>query len=241
VPARGGSKSIPRKNLVPLAGRPLLDYGVRATQAAGWMERIVCSTDDDAIAARAIALGIEVARRPAELATDEAKVADVAREFLATEGRRGRAIPDVLVLVQPTSPFLRPTDVVALMAAMDAAPTARSGQTVTRCPHNHHAWNQRELADGRVRFRYAQERARGYNKQTKPANYVFGNLVAIRCDALMSGEDFFAEPSVGVEIESPHDFDLDKSSDIAVANALIAAGQIDLSHLDIPTKKQQVK
>jgi CMP-N-acetylneuraminic acid synthetase len=241
VPARGGSKSIPRKNLALLAGRPLLDYGIRATQAAGCMERLVCSTDDDAIAAHATALGVEVARRPAELATDEAKVADVAREFLGTEGRRGLRIPDVLALVQPTSPFLRPTDVVALMAAMDAAPSARSGQTVTRCPHNHHAWNQRELIDGRVRFRYAHERAQGYNKQTKPANYVFGNLVAIRTDALMSGEDFFAEPSVGVEIENPYDFDLDQPSDIAIADALIASGQIDLSHLEILTKKQQVK
>ena len=232
VPARGGSKSIPRKNLVMLAGRPLLDYGVCAAQASGRLERIVCSTDDDAIAARASQLGIEVVHRPATLATDDAKVADAARDFLASEARQGRGVPDILVLIQPTSPFLQPTDLARLLDAISADRAARSGQTVARCPHNHHAWNQREFTDGRLRFRYASERRVAYNKQAKPANFVFGNLIATRADALMAGEDFFAEPSVGVEIAAPYDFDLDVAGDVAIAEALIAAGLVNLSHLN---------
>ena len=65
VPARGGSKSIPRKNLLTLDGRPLLDYCVRAAQASRRFVRIFCSTDDSVIAARAHELGIEVDARPA--------------------------------------------------------------------------------------------------------------------------------------------------------------------------------
>jgi CMP-N,N'-diacetyllegionaminic acid synthase len=57
VPARGGSKSIPLKNLASLAGRPLLDYVVRAGQKSGALARMICSTDHDAIAAHARDLG----------------------------------------------------------------------------------------------------------------------------------------------------------------------------------------
>ncbi len=226
VPARGGSKSIPLKNLVRLAGVPLLDYGVRAVQASGCADRIICSTDDNGIAARAGELGIEIDRRPAHLATDDAPVAEVAREFL---GRHGT--PDLLLLVQPTSPFLLPEHVRALIDAMIKDSGARSGQTVTPCPHNHHAWNQREVTEGRVRFKFPAERAAGYNKQSKPKLYVFGNLVAVRPAVLLEGKGFFVEPSVAVEIPAPYDFDLDRPGDVAIAEALIGSGAVRLSHM----------
>jgi len=226
VPARGGSKSIPLKNLVPLAGVPLLDYGVRAAQASGRLARIVCSTDDERIVARARHLGVEVDWRPPDLATDATPVADVAREFL---GRAGT--PDLLVLVQPTSPFLLPEHVHALLDAMAGDVEARSGQTVARCPHNHHAWNQREVTDGRVRFKFPAERSAGYNKQAKPKHYVFGNLIVVQGAALLQGAGFFGEPSVAVEISPPYDFDLDGPADLGVAEALIAAGTVRLPHM----------
>ena len=226
VPARGGSKSIPLKNLVPLAGVPLLDYGVRAAQTSGRVTRIICSTDDERIAARARHLGIEVDWRPAALATDEAPVAEVAREFLERTGR-----PDVLLLVQPTSPFLLPEHVQALLDAMARDPAARSGQTVAVCPHNHHAWNQREVVDGRVCFKFWAERAAAHNKQAKPKLFVFGNLVGARSSALLDGTGFFAEPSVAVEVPAPYDFDVDRPADVSVAEALIRSGGVRLSHM----------
>lgn len=232
VPARGGSKSIPYKNLAPLAGRPLLAWGVAAARAAGCCARIVCSTDDDRIAACAVELGIEVDRRPAELATDMAAVADVARDFLR---RQTAPLPDILLLVQPTSPFLRPADVTALVDAMAAAPDARSGQTVTPIPHNYHAWNQRVVEDGRVRFMYAAERRSAYNKQKKPHLYSFGNLVAVRPQALLDGGDFFAEPSVAAEIHWPYNIDVDAPDDLRLAEALIAAGMVSLAGGVAPT------
>jgi CMP-N-acetylneuraminic acid synthetase len=203
-----------------------MDFVVRAAKASGRLARIVCSTDDTQIAARAQELGIEVDWRPVGLATDESPVAEVAREFL---GRAGA--PDILVLVQPTSPFLLPEHVRLLLDAMTADRAARSAQTVTVCPHNHHAWNQREVRDGHIRFRFPAERAAAYNKQTKPKHYVFGNLVAVRAAALLDGEGFFAEPSVAVEIPAPYDFDLDTPGDLATAEALIHEGVVRLPHM----------
>lgn len=231
VPARGGSKSIPYKNLVPIDGRPLLDYGVTAAKASGLCSRIVGSTDDSRIAERFAALGVECDRRPADLATDDAPVADVVREWLTRTREDGAVLPDILVLVQPTSPFLRPRDIAQLLSKMSSDQEARSGQTIVTCPHNAHAWNQRAFENGHVRFVHAEERRRAYNKQTKPRHWLFGNLVAARADALLAGEGFFATPAVGVEIERPYDFDLDTRADVAIAEAMIASGCVELAHM----------
>lgn len=229
VPARGGSKSIPYKNLAPVNGIPLLDYGVRAAQAAGCLDRIVCSTDDERIAERARHLGIEVDRRPDHLATDEAAVADVARDFLLRQTEAER--PEIIVLVQPTSPFLLPEHVKLLADRLRTDLAANSAQTVTPVPHNHHAWNQRVLEDGHVRFQFEAEREVAYNKQKKPKLYVFGNLVAVRSRALLAGQAFFAKPSIACEIPWPYDLDLDSPADLALAEAMIAAQLVELHHL----------
>lgn len=222
VPARGGSKSIPRKNLVALGGRPMLDYGIRAAQASGALSQIVCSTDDPEIAARARELGIETDARPAGLSEDDTPVADVVREFL----RRATQPWDVVVLIQPTSPFLLPAHVQAVVKCFEEHPEIQSAQTIVSCPHNAHAWNQRLVEQGLVRFRYKEERERAYNKQGKPKHFLFGNLVAARAGALLRGNSFFAEPSAGVEIARPHDLDVDGYDDLALAEALIAAKRI---------------
>jgi CMP-N-acetylneuraminic acid synthetase len=235
VPARGGSKSIPHKNLVRIAGVPLLDYGVKAVQASGAASRILCSTDDPAIADRARALGIEVDPRPAHLGGDDTLVADVLRELLG----RAPALPDWVLLVQPTSPFLLPEHVTALLDAACARPEALSAQTVSPCVHNHHAWNQRRVGDGLVEFAFAAERARAQNKQAKPKLYVFGNLVAFRPAALDHPLGVFAPPSVAVAVERPYDFDLDTKEDVAIAEALIASGAVALPHLFPQSRSHQ--
>jgi CMP-N,N'-diacetyllegionaminic acid synthase len=231
VPARGGSKSIKLKNLVPLGGRPLLDYVVLAALAWGGCERIVCSTDHAEIARRCRELGIETDPRPGHLAGDGAAVADVARDFVTRSCQTSEARPDWLILLQPTSPFVLPQHLEDLAAAIRAHPRANSAQNIVTVPHNHHAWNQRVVAEGEVTFAYAEERARAFNKQLKPRHYIFGNLVAVRARALLAGGDFFATPSRGVEIERPYDFDIDGPEDLKQAEALLRARCVHLHHL----------
>jgi CMP-N,N'-diacetyllegionaminic acid synthase len=228
VPARGGSKSILRKNLALLGGRPLLDYGVHAAQAAGVLSRIICSTDDAEIADRASHLGIDVDARPAALGQDDTPVAAVVRELL----ERMPAPPDIVVLIQPTSPFLLPAHVATVVALLRDQPQLQSAQTIVACPHNSHAWNQRIVDDGIVAFRYKAERERAYNKQGKPKHFLFGNLVAARTQALRDGLSFFAEPSGAAEIARPYDLDVDGLDDLALAEALLASGRVALPFLN---------
>ena len=101
IPARGGSKGIPDKNLAPVAGRPLLAWTCAAATESARLDRVVCSTDSDEIAAAATACDVEAPfRRPAELSGDETPMLDVVRDALAR-------LEDVSVVVvlQPTSPL----------------------------------------------------------------------------------------------------------------------------------------
>lgn len=115
IPARGGSKGIPGKNIVPLCGRPLIDYTIKAALAVAPRDRILLSTDSDDIARVSCQCGLEVNyRRPAELATDTAGSREVMLDAMDYADSRGVEY-DAVVLLQPTSPLRLPEDIAGAM------------------------------------------------------------------------------------------------------------------------------
>jgi CMP-N-acetylneuraminic acid synthetase len=106
IPARGGSKGIPAKNLVDLAGKPLLAWSIEAANASTCLATVVVSTDDRAVAETAAGLGATVLDRPAALAADDSPMIDVVLH--AVEALPGH---DAICLLQPTSPLRRSTHV----------------------------------------------------------------------------------------------------------------------------------
>jgi len=98
IPARGGSKGVPRKNLRPLLGRPLIAWSIDAAKQSKLLDHFVVSTEDPEIAAVARQEGAEVLARPPELATDDATTKAVLQHVVEVLG------PEELVVLQPTSP-----------------------------------------------------------------------------------------------------------------------------------------
>jgi GTP:adenosylcobinamide-phosphate guanylyltransferase len=128
IPARGGSKGLPRKHLLPLRGKPLLAHTIEAARAAG---RIVVSTDDAEIARVARDWGAEVFDRPAHLATDTASVRDALFHTLdGLVAREGRP-PDAFAILFATSPWRPPGMFEALSRKLENAFVAWA---VTRVP-----------------------------------------------------------------------------------------------------------
>ncbi|GAA2708014.1 MULTISPECIES: acylneuraminate cytidylyltransferase [Streptomyces] len=118
IPARGGSKGVPAKNLAPVGGVPLVARAVRECRAAQLVTDVVVSTDDPAIAAAAEAAGAEIVHRPAELSGDTASSEGAVLHAMETyEGAHGCRV-DVVLLVQCTSPFLTATDIDGVAAAV---------------------------------------------------------------------------------------------------------------------------
>jgi CMP-N,N'-diacetyllegionaminic acid synthase len=112
VPARAGSQGLPGKNLRPLAGRPLIGWTLAAGQASNTIDRLVVTTDDEAVIALAETMGVETLRRPAELADASASVIDAIDHALISLGRGW----DYVVLLQPTSPLRTAADIDGAVA-----------------------------------------------------------------------------------------------------------------------------
>jgi N-acylneuraminate cytidylyltransferase/CMP-N,N'-diacetyllegionaminic acid synthase len=111
VPARGGSKGIPRKNLVLLGGRPLLAYTAESALAASRLSRVILSTDDEGIAEVGRSLGLDVPFiRPPALAQDDTPTLHVLQHALRALGEASESY-DVIVTLQPTAPFRRASDI----------------------------------------------------------------------------------------------------------------------------------
>ena len=104
IPARGGSKGIPRKNLYNFCGKPLIAYTIEASLNSKYIDKTILSTEDDEIASIAEKYGAEVIKRPVELAQDETKTAPVLEHVVNSLVKTGYN-PDIIVTLQPTSPL----------------------------------------------------------------------------------------------------------------------------------------
>lgn len=134
IPARGGSKGIPRKNIAILQGRPLIEYTIDAALTATSLERVIVSTDDAEISAISLNKGVEVVMRPAELAEDESDTLSVLQHVVAELAKTGYN-PDAVMTLQPTSPLRTNTHIDEAARAFTNDPTADSLVSCIEVPH----------------------------------------------------------------------------------------------------------
>jgi CMP-N,N'-diacetyllegionaminic acid synthase len=142
IPARGGSKGIPRKNLKKICGKPLINWSIEAALNARLVDRVLVSTDDQEIAEAALKAGAEVPfLRPVELASDTSSSEDAMLHALAFEESEGRHY-DAMLLLQPTSP-LRKKDTID--AAITQFNSSNCDSLVSVCEDHGFTW--KNLAD----------------------------------------------------------------------------------------------
>ena len=110
IPARGGSKRLPRKNILLLAGKPLIAYSIEQSFKSKYIDRTIVSTEDKEIAETSKKYRAEIIKRPKELATDEATTLVVLQHVLSVL-REQNYNPDVVVLLQPTSPLRKTSQI----------------------------------------------------------------------------------------------------------------------------------
>jgi UDP-hydrolysing UDP-N-acetyl-D-glucosamine 2-epimerase len=217
VPARGGSRRVPGKNLRTVGGVPLVARAIRvahaaAAQLAGGPHLVVCSTDDQAIAATATAEGAEVLIRPGALATDQATSVDVALHALGALDDPARPV-ETLVLLQPTSPLTDPADVIASVERHRRSGNAGVTSVVATHPAGwHHALHADGVLHGTIPV------ADGLDVLLAGAFYV------VAPGALGSSRRF-VEPGVtlGQVIAPDLAIDVDEEHDLVVAEAILAA------------------
>lgn len=120
IPARAGSKRLPRKNVLPLAGKPLVCWVIEAARAARSLDRLVVSSDDPEVLSLARGYDPSIPlQRPAELATDTAPAIDYVKHALGYLEQRGEGPFSVVVIMQPTSPLTQPEDIDATVQLLE--------------------------------------------------------------------------------------------------------------------------
>ncbi len=140
IPARGGSKGIPKKNIALLAGKPLIEYTILAAQAAKGIDRIIVSTDSHEIKAVCELLGIEVLLRPAHLSSDLASTKDVLLHVIDALSGEGY-VPDAVITLQPTSPLRTANHINEALDLFLADPLAESLVSCVKVPHIYYPYS----------------------------------------------------------------------------------------------------
>jgi len=213
IPARGGSKGIPVKNLALAAGRPLLSYTAAAARAARRLTRIVVSTDDESIAGAARSLGLEVPfMRPAALAGDDTPMLPVLQHAVTTMRERGFAA-DVVVLLQPTSPLRRAEHIDAAVDLLERT-GADSVVSVVEVPHQFNPVSVLSL-DG-DRLRPFIDGPLVTRRQNKPRVFARNGpaVVAVRASVL-DGGSLYGDDSRALVMSGDESLDIDTPGDLA--------------------------
>ena len=225
IPARGGSKRIPRKNIRPFAGQPIIAYPIRTARACGLFDEVIVSTDDDEIAAVAQKYGAAVPfRRPPDLADDHATTMAVIQHAIGWLAANGRNI-DLACCIYATAPFLRASDLREGLARL-----IDSGRSFAFSVTSFEFAIQRALRlrpDGALEA-FAPEHANTRSQDLEPAYHDAGQFYWGRAAAFREGRVLFSPESVPVVLPRYLVHDIDTEEDWVRAElaygALRAAG-----------------
>jgi N-acylneuraminate cytidylyltransferase len=230
VPARGGSKSIPRKNVRPLGGHPLLAWSIAAALAAREVSDVLVSTDDEEIAETARDYGAAVPfLRPASLAQDDTPDLPVFEHALLWLERHRGDRPGIVVQVRPTSP-LRPPGLldegVRLLARDPGAHALRAVTMPSQNPYKMWTLAGRYLAP---LFPLTQEEPWNMPRQQLPVTFwQTGHLDIARRDTILRDRSMTGQRVVPLVVEPAYAVDIDTEEHWAFAEWLVAKGTLEL-------------
>jgi len=226
IPARGGSKGIPKKNIAPLAGKPLISYTTELISHLPWIDKTVVSTDSSEIAEVAQqSSGIGIVWRPEEISGDRIGDRDVLHHALIEAEAVDGTTYDVVIMLQPTSPLRTEENVT------DCITTLVEGKwdavwTVSATDLSYHPRKQLTLdADGRLGFFVPGGEAVIARQELAPVFHRNGVCYALRRELLLGSEGIWApEKTTAVVIPGDH-VSIDTAEDLLAAEATMETGK----------------
>lgn len=224
IPARGGSKGIPRKNIRLLAGRPLLEYTAEAALAARRLHRVVLSTEDEEIAEIGRRCGLEVPfRRPPELARDETPMLPVVAHALRAVEADGARF-DAVCLLQPTNPLRRTEDIDGCIERFrESGADALVSVLPVPVEYNPH-WVYFRDAAGFLRLSTGEAQPVPRRQELEPAYHRDGSVYVVRRDVVLEKQSLYGDRLVGLPMEPERSVNLDTPADWWRAEELLRRG-----------------
>jgi YrbI family 3-deoxy-D-manno-octulosonate 8-phosphate phosphatase len=211
IPARGGSKGIPRKNVLPVAGKPLIAYNIEQARRSRYIHRVVVSTDDDEIAEVARRYGAEIVRRPAEISGDSASSESALLHVLQVLQQEEGYQPDLLVFLQCTSPLTLAED---MDGTIQALLSQRADSALAVIPFHYFLWRQE--VDGAVGINH-DKRVRPLRQEREPQYLETGAVYVMKApDFLKARHRFFGKTALYV-MPAERRLEIDEPADLQIA------------------------
>ena len=220
IPARGGSKSIPKKNLVKLNGLPLIQYSIEAGLSSKRIDTLIVSTDDEEIAKECERLGVSVPfLRPPLLAEDNTPMIAVLQHALDWYEKRSEEI-SALVLLQPTSPLRTHSQIDETIDRFFSS-NADSVVSVTEVPHQFIPSSILAMKDGWMR-QYLPDEPRLTRRQDKPVFYARNGPAILVVDPKLIREgELYGKRSHGYIMSRFSSIDIDTREDLQLAEMIL--------------------
>lgn len=222
IPARGGSKGIPGKNLAMVCGRPLLAYTVDAALGSRLLTRVILSTDSEEIARVGRSLGVDVPfMRPRELAADTTPTIDVIRHAIGAVSEAGQTY-EAVCLLQPTNP-LRTSEMIDRACEAFVACQADTLLSVLELPEHHHPhWALVQDDEGLLHWATGQSDPPPRRQLLPPAYHREGSIYITRTTVLMERRSLYGERIVPFVVDPATTVNIDGPDDLKIAEEIIA-------------------
>lgn len=216
IPARGGSKRLPHKNILPFMGNPMFTWSVKAAQDSNIFERVIVSTEDAEIEAIALKYGFEVIKRPHELATDASTCAQVCLHLLETFAARGQVF-DAICCLYATAPLRNERDIAATMRLLGDDTTNEADFAFAVTGYSHSPY-QMLIPDGAGFLTPAWPLLAFKKSQDLPAACIGnGSTYAARVPAFQKYRDFYGPRLRGYVMPHKRSIDIDTAEDYELA------------------------
>lgn len=216
IPARSGSKRLPRKNVLSLGGKPLINWSIEAGLNSKYIDSVLVSSDSDEIISLAQELGVEIIRRPVELAQDNSSSFDAVKHAIVNSDYH-----DYVVLLQPTSPLrtsLHIDEAIQLIQSKDADAVI----SVTPIEHSPHWTNTLPADNGMVGF--LKDEIINLRSQELEIYYRLNGAIYIcKTESLLEAGSFFLKKNIyAYKMTSADSVDIDTSIDFSWAEFLLS-------------------
>ena len=221
IPARGGSKGLPRKNIKPLLGKPLIAWTIEQSLASKYLDRVVVSTDDKEVAEISKKYGAEVPfMRPKELAEDNAKGIDVVLHTIDwLEENDQRKQYDLLMLLQPTSPLRKSEDIDKVIELLFLK---KAKEIVSVCEVDHHPLWANTLPENGCMKNFIRKEIMNKNRQELPVYYrLNGAIYLAYCDYIREQKSFLGSETFAYIMPKERSIDIDDDIDFRLAKILL--------------------
>jgi N-acetylneuraminate synthase len=217
IVARGGSKTLPRKNLQPVAGHPLIAHTFLAAKQSRKLDRIIISTNDTEIAAVAQEYGIEVPfKRPDELAGDSSHVIDASLHAVQWLETHDNYRPDFVLLLQPTSPLRTAMDIDA---AIELAEKEHTDAVVSVTPADQHPYLMKKIDSAGHLSTFFDTNLSRSRRQDLPSVYSLnGAIYLVRRTLLLEAKSWCPDNALGYVMPPDRSIDINDAGDLQIAD-----------------------